>query len=176
MRIGLISDTHIPLNAEKLPLQLPSVFTGVELILHAGDIYLTSVLDELGVLAPVLAAYGDGDARIGTKMGVDLRLKKSHTINVDGVYIGLVHEIRFPGVSLEKVFDCPVDIVVRGHSHEASIETHQGVTVVNPGSATLPNHQLNKAGTVALLDIVRRKVNARIVQLDCEWGNKQGGG
>jgi len=166
MRIGIISDTHIPLNAKELPPQLAEVFAGVELILHAGDVYLSSVLDELGELAPVLAAYGDGESRLHIKMGADPRMKKSHTISVEGVCIGLVHHLRFPGASLEKVFGGPVDIAVCGHTHEASIETHQGVIIVNPGSATLPLHQVNRSGTVALLDITRGKAEARIVQLD----------
>ena len=166
MRIGIISDTHIPLNAKELPPQLAEVFAGVGLILHAGDVYLPSVLDELEALAPVLAAHGDGDSRLHIKMGADPRMKKSHTISVEGVCIGLVHHIRSPEASLEKVFGCPVDIAVCGHTHEANIETHQGVVIVNPGSATLPLHQVNRSGTVGLLDVAQGKAEAHIVQLD----------
>ena len=61
MRIGLISDTHIPDHADELPEQLKDAFRGVELILHAGDIYTIPVLDELEIIAPVLAAEGDDD-------------------------------------------------------------------------------------------------------------------
>ena len=62
MRIGLISDTHIPHDAKAIPPQVKEVFRGVDLILHAGDIYLSSVLDELEEIAPVLAARGDDDS------------------------------------------------------------------------------------------------------------------
>jgi putative phosphoesterase len=61
MRIGLLSDTHIPDVAEKLPDELMEVFQGVDLILHAGDLYTPSVLDDLERIAPVLAALGDDD-------------------------------------------------------------------------------------------------------------------
>lgn len=166
MRIGIISDTHIPLNAKELPPQLAKVFAGVEFILHAGDTYYPSVLDELEALAPVLAAYGDGDARLGVKISADLRLRESHVFSVGDVRIGLTHSLRLPGVSIEGFFGCPVDIVICGHTHEANIETYQGVVLINPGSATLPSHQENKLGTVGLLDIAQGKADVRIVQLE----------
>ncbi len=56
MRIGLLSDTHIPEVAGALPYQIAKAFKGADLILHAGDIYTTSVLDNLEHIAPVLAA------------------------------------------------------------------------------------------------------------------------
>ncbi|MBT5700037.1 MAG: YfcE family phosphodiesterase, partial [Gammaproteobacteria bacterium] len=61
MKIGLISDTHIP---EAMPELWPHVFEafrGVECILHAGDIYDFSVLDRLEQIAPVYAARGNGE-------------------------------------------------------------------------------------------------------------------
>ena len=61
MKIGLISDTHIP---EAMPELWPHVyeqFRGVECILHAGDIYQLDVIDRLGDIAPVYAARGNGD-------------------------------------------------------------------------------------------------------------------
>ena len=95
MRIGIISDTHVPLNAKELPKQLIKVFADVELILHAGDIYLASVLDELDEMAPVLAAYGDGDERMRTKIAADVRIEKRHAINIDGLCIGLGCQLRY---------------------------------------------------------------------------------
>ena len=47
MLVGLLSDTHIPDHAKKLPDQLKEVFRGVDMILHGGDIFAVSVLDEL---------------------------------------------------------------------------------------------------------------------------------
>jgi putative phosphoesterase len=62
MRVGLITDTHIPDIEEELPSQVFDVFRGGDLILHAGDIYNMSVLDELERIAPVKAAMGDDDS------------------------------------------------------------------------------------------------------------------
>ena len=57
MRIGILSDTHL-YNASMLPHQVEEVFSDLDLILHAGDIYDPSVLDRLERIAPVLAAKG----------------------------------------------------------------------------------------------------------------------
>ncbi len=62
MRIGLITDTHIPDAAGELPARIAEIFDGVDLILHAGDVYQSSVLDELERIAPVLVALGDDDS------------------------------------------------------------------------------------------------------------------
>ena len=55
MRIGLISDTRIPGSATEVPPQVTRAFEGVDLILHAGGIQATRVLDWLERIAPVKA-------------------------------------------------------------------------------------------------------------------------
>jgi len=89
MRIGLITDTHIPVAAEELPPEVAEAFEGVDLILHAGDIYRTSVLDDLEHIAPVLAASGDDDP-IDTLR--DERVKLKHVLEIEGRTLWLVHE------------------------------------------------------------------------------------
>ena len=61
MKIGLISDTHIPEAMPELWPHVYELFKGVECILHAGDIYDLAVLDELQKIAPTYAARGNGD-------------------------------------------------------------------------------------------------------------------
>jgi len=62
IKIGVISDTHIPLSANKIPDEIFKHFEGVDLILHAGDLIKLSVLDELRKIAPVEAVYGNMDS------------------------------------------------------------------------------------------------------------------
>ena len=158
MRIGLLSDTHMPDEAKELPAQIKEVFRDVDLILHAGDIYITSVLDELESIAPVLAARGDDDFGEVTK---DRRVKEKHILNVEGVTIWLRHE--WPIVTWRQPEQLP-DVIVFGHTHEATIENKEGILLVNPGSPTFPHYQL-KLGTVALLTVNSGKAEAHIVQL-----------
>ncbi len=156
MLIGLLSDTHIPDNVKELPSQLREAFRGVDLILHAGDVYDVSVLDELESLAPVLVAHGDDDAEILK----DRRAKAKHVLTVEGVTVWLVHVKPWFQPEHEK----PPDVVVFGHLHRAFLETLDGVLWVTPGSATF-NHYKPEPGTVGLLTVNSGKANAQIIQL-----------
>ena len=55
MRIGLLSDTRIPGVASEVPPQVTRAFEGVDMILHAGGIQASYVLDWLEQIAPVKA-------------------------------------------------------------------------------------------------------------------------
>ena len=166
MRIGIIADTHVPYVVKQLPQQLAMVFAGVELILHAGDVYLPSVLDELEEVAPILAAYGNGEELWRVKPDADPRMKRRHVVAVDGFRIGLKHILGAPEAPIEKSFDDPIDIAICGHTHLPSIEEYRGIFIINPGSACMPNHQMNELGTVGILDIGNNKMEIRILQLD----------
>lgn len=175
MRIGLISDTHVPYGVmgNVLPPQVKEVFKEVDLILHAGDIYEVSVLDELESLAPVLAARGDDDFELG-----DRRVKERHILNLEGFSLWLVHIMPFPSLlaslveqctelslpAKKRVADTP-DIIVFGDRHREMLKCTGEVLLVNPGSATFPNY-VWRLGTVALLTIDSGKATAHIVQLE----------
>jgi predicted phosphodiesterase len=55
---------------------------------------------------------------------------------------------------MEEVFGKAVDIVIFGHSCRVTVEEHDGVLLVNPGSPTLRN-QLRMIGNVAILELTR---------------------
>jgi uncharacterized protein len=167
MRIGLVADTHIPRDVKGLPPHIKEAFKGVDLILHAGDIYIPGVLDELATIAPVLAARGNGDWAFPE----DSRVKDCHIFDAGGFRIGLIHATilaelprrHIDGV-MKSEFGGPVDVIVFGDTHIASIEKYEGVLLINPGSPTLPNG-LFELGTVALSEINIGEIKARIVQL-----------
>ena len=64
MRIGLVTDTHIPSTIQHLWDEVKDVFAGVDLILHGGDIVTPRVLDWLEQIAPTLAAGGQQRRRL----------------------------------------------------------------------------------------------------------------
>lgn len=162
MRLGLISDTHIPEVAQELPPQIAEIFRGVDLILHCGDIYDPFVLDELERTAPVLAAMGDDDPYVTRK---DSRVKRKHVLKIEGHTLWLVHEKPASHVlaSQQKEHDNP-DIVIFGHEHATLVQRHDGVLFVNPGSPTFLNYQRGP-GTVGILDIDSDEAQASILQL-----------
>ena len=61
MKIGVLSDTHVPHAFPVLPPKVFEVFAGADLILHAGDIVSLDVLTELEAIAPVEAVAGNMD-------------------------------------------------------------------------------------------------------------------
>ena len=174
MLIGLLSDTHIGSPSKTLPPQIKGAFSNVDLILHAGDIWIPSVLDELESIAPVMAAWGDDD--LESDLGGDNRMIKGHTLLLEGVTLWLTHgkpyyalinpkeELYSSRPSGENPED-PPDVVVFGHTHFTTIEHYKDVLLVSPGSPTLPNY-IPKLGTVALLTVSSGQVQARIVQLE----------
>ncbi len=169
MLIGAISDTHIPDHVKELPQQLKQVFHGVDLILHAGDIYVTPVLDELECIAPVLAAEGDDDEGEVLR---DKRLKKEHILTFEGVTIWLCHQyviwsydglVKYEVNHWRRPEKYP-DVIVFGHIHKPALENDKDALQVCPGSATFPNYKC-EPGTVALLTVNSGKAEAKIIQL-----------
>ena len=168
MRIGLLSDTHIPVAEKGLPLEVAGAFRGVDLILHAGDIYDPSVLDDLEHIAPVFAARGDDDYLSLT----DERVKEKHVLKLEGKTLWLVHQrpyyttpprwqSRFP--TRQENYDIP-DIVVFGHEHRTVTQRLDNILFVNPGSPTFLGYRPG-LGTVGILDIDSGEADVRILQL-----------
>ena len=90
MRIGLISDTHIPEAGEELPREVFQAFKGVDLIMHAGDMHVIQVLDWLESLAPVVGALGNGDepdvvSKFRPGLPPDPRVKQAQVVTVGGL-------------------------------------------------------------------------------------------
>jgi len=164
MRIGLIADTHIPEACERLPETVFRAFRDVDLVMHAGDVYVNSVIDELAAIAPVLVAIGNGDEGSEYhrhRLERDSRIRETHLIEIEGVRVGLAHELPTPDETpgqafanaMERHFGGPVDILVQGHSHVEGTKRFGTTLVVNPGSATLPHNLEDRPGTVAILEI-----------------------
>lgn len=165
MRIGLISDTHIPEIVASIPPRVSDVFSGVDLILHAGDLSVASVLDELNAIAPVLAARGDDDYEIE-----DRRVQEIQKLTLDGLTLYLIHSSQYWARDLIKHpekhnLEKAPDIVVFGHTHRDVVHTVGNSLLVNPGSAAFPYYQL-RLGSVGLLTISGGKAEARIINLD----------
>jgi putative phosphoesterase len=172
--IGLISDTHTPETKLALPPQALEVFSGagVEMVLHAGDIYDPSCLDWLERVAPVYACEGNGDffRRIRDK-----RIERTRVLEAGGLKVGLTHGLAIPEFpphrTMESVmrneFGQPVDVIVFGDTHVEEIVTIKNVLCVNPGSPTLPRNLEHLIGTVGLLEIEEGKTpTARIIHLE----------
>lgn len=167
MKIGLISDTHIPEAMPELPHQVRTVFAGADLILHAGDLHCLDVLNWLEEIAPVLACRGNGDEGSGGREIVpeDPRLRDAAVTTAAGYALGLVHDVldpaEFPRWPIERTmefyFQRRTDLIVCGHTHVESIKQYNGVLVINPGSPTFPHNYAAQPGTVAVLELAQNR-------------------
>ena len=146
------------MDAEGIPSRIKDIFHNVDLILHAGDIYIPSVLDELERIAPVMAASGDDDY---ADVRRDRRVRERHVLLIEGTRIWLTHMMYRAWLEKEK----KPDVIVLGHSHSPGIDYRGDILTVNPGSPTCP-HYGNDVGTVAILEINSGKAEASIVPLE----------
>jgi putative phosphoesterase len=163
MRVVVLSDTHAPRRWKTCPPRVAAHLRGAELILHAGDVCVPEVLDELSGYAPVRAVCGNNDGPDVVAWGAPETLE----LDIAGLPIAMIHDSgqatgrtarmrrRFPGA----------DLVVFGHSHIPLDQTGDGVRIFNPGSPTDRRRQPH--GTIGLLDIADgRLARAEIVEVD----------
>jgi putative phosphoesterase len=133
-RLLLISDTHIPGRARRLPDAVLKAADVADLVIHAGDWVAASVLDELEQHADVLGVWGNND-------GADLRGRLPEVARsvIDGVRFAVVHETgQASGRETRMDAAYPdVDVLVFGHSHIPwDTVTPRGMRLLNPGSPT----------------------------------------
>lgn len=159
MKIGVISDTHVPTVVKALPPVIFDIFNGVDLILHAGDLVELSVLDDLMAIAPVEAVAGNVD-----ESEVQLKFPVKKVIPIGNYSVGLIHgkfRIDIQREMIRKEFDA-VDLIVYGHSHTPFWGKIDGVYYLNPGSPTDKRHA--PYNSVALLEI-GSEFKAEIIRL-----------
>ena len=140
MLIGLISDTHITQKRGKLSEKIFEEFKDVDLILHAGDITIGDVLNDLKKIAPVIAVLGNNDK---------LDLNKQEIIEIDDKTILLVHGDKIKDLYAFGL-EYGADIVVSGHTHKPKCERIDNMLLINPGSTSRPKES---GASIALLKI-----------------------
>lgn len=157
MKVVVLADTHAPRRWRSCPPRVAEHLRGADLILHAGDVCVGSVLAELAAYAPVHAVKGNND-------GPDVIAPETLELDLDGLRVAMIHDSgpakgrmarmrrRFPAAQL----------VVFGHSHIPLDETGDGPRLFNPGSPTDRRRQPH--GTLGLLSVERGALReARIV-------------
>ncbi|HVE79118.1 MAG TPA: metallophosphoesterase family protein [Gemmatimonadaceae bacterium] len=149
--LGLIADTHGLVRPD-----VHAALAGVELILHAGDVGGDEVLDELALIAPVRAVYGNTDPPGAPRMTETVEL------SVGGVRVHVSHGHEVGGPTPARLLArYDADVVVYGHTHRQLVTRAEGRLAVNPGAAgprrfdVLPSvARLTIAGGVAEVELV----------------------
>lgn len=148
--LGLISDTHGLLRPEAA-----RALHGCDHIVHAGDIGGPAILEALRGIAPLTAVRGNNDHGPWAEA-----LQDTECMLLGGVAVGVIHDLahldRHPALA-------GVRVVVCGHSHRPAAHDHDGVLVVNPGSAGPRRFSLPIA--VARLEIAAGTLRTHIIEL-----------
>ncbi len=165
MRIGILSDTHLPnliRELDELGPEPARFFSTVDLIMHGGDLSSPMVLDWLEQFAPVVCTIGNNDPI------VDPRCKDIEVLEIEGWRLGMIHSLKRgfrPMAELQQLFPAAVDIMIAGDTHQECLEYRDGVVLLNSGSPTFPQHKDLRLGTVGLLELGWRTLHAEIVLL-----------
>jgi len=135
MRLVLISDTHLPVRAKKLPAAVWEAIDEADVVIHAGDWVSVDLLDQLEHRAErLIGCWGNNDGQILRE-----RLPEVARVTLDGLSVAVVHETgqaKGREERCEKAYP-GVDLLVFGHSHIPwDTTTPRGLRLLNPGSPT----------------------------------------
>lgn len=162
MKIGVLSDTHIPNAAPSLPQKLLEGLKGVDMIIHAGDLLELKVLDTLRKNCPnVVAVRGNMDwGEAGAS------LKEKEFIKAGKFKIGVTHGRGAPDKLVDLLSgmfageNC--DIIIFGHSHNPFNEKIGNTLYFNPGSPTDKVYSdFNSYGIIE----IGEKIEAKIIRI-----------
>ena len=150
-KIGIISDTHGLLRPEAL-LRL----SGVDHIIHGGDIGGPDIISALRDLAPITAIRGNVDT--GDWAG---EFPETARVRLAERSIFVLHDLKT--LSFDPVA-AGTDVVVSGHSHVPKIDEVGGVLYLNPGSAGRRRFKLPI--TLATLEVTAAEMRPVIHDLE----------
>ncbi|TDU83208.1 hypothetical protein EV138_5670 [Kribbella voronezhensis] len=135
MRLVLISDTHLPVRAKRLPDRVWDAIDQADVVIHAGDWVSVELLDELESRSRrLIGCWGNNDGPV-----LRARLPEVARASLDGLEVAVVHET---GASRGREERCEsafpgVELLVFGHSHIPwDSTTPKGLRLLNPGSPT----------------------------------------
>ena len=100
---------------------------GSDLIIHAGDVGDSKILDALREIAPLVAIRGNIDTSEWAKS-----LPKTAVAQAGSVNIYVLHDLKSLDLNPKAA---GFHIVASGHSHKPERSERDGILYVNPGSA-----------------------------------------
>ena len=162
LRIGVISDTHGLFDEA-----IPSIFDGVDAIIHAGDIGAIEIIRRLQQIAPVFAVEGNNDS-FGEFPEERTEELAGHRLIIRHIF-GELHQLRQRDRHM--VERIQPDVLVFGHSHRPYQQMLGKTMLFNPGSAGPRRFSLPR--TAGMLTLRRSGVEAVIINLHPSDGKRE---
>jgi hypothetical protein len=153
--IGVIADTHI--SGTRVQNEVLDLFEQreVDLIIHAGDLVVLDVLDDLEKIAPVVAVAGNMDGP-----AVRAKLPRITAIQVNKFKLGVIHDTINP--FSDKLKRMAVvngwDVVIFGHTHRPELRNEKGIWFMNPGSPSKPILAKPSVGIITITDEIKPEI------------------
>ena len=137
-KIVVLSDTHLPVRAAKIPEQIIEQIRSADLIIHAGDHQTIEVVELLQAYGKYIGVAGNMDSDDAAE-----QLPEKAIVNIKNgdkeFKIGVTHGSGPPQGLPERVanfFGEKLDCIIFGHSHHPFNEELNGALMFNPGSPT----------------------------------------
>lgn len=189
IRLGVLSDTHLPYRLPRLPSSVVETFVGagVDLILHAGDVDDPRALEPLSRVAPVIAVQGNVHLKDLSRGGAELPfhvelmlcgyrliVTHGHRRGMIGLwsYAAVVTAYRLRLLTREQINRRIVrrlhrlfpwaDVVVFGHTHQPFQTWRSRTFFFNPGGVSQDEGDMPSLG---ILSLGPDRVEAEIVPL-----------
>jgi putative phosphoesterase len=147
MKIGVISDTHLKGVGQRLIDIYDQYFSGVDMIVHAGDLVSMEIADFLSQ-KPLYVVQGNMDTQ-----DIRERFPEKEIIEADGFRLGLIHGWGSP-FGMERRIRSQfnnVDAIIFGHSHRPANHRDGGVLFFNPGTAS--GFAISGSHSIGILDL-----------------------
>jgi putative phosphoesterase len=151
IRVGVLSDTHGYLNPA-----IASIFSGVEHIVHTGDVESPEILAELARTAPITPIRGNMDFG-----GWASQIPREEMLTLGDVTIYALHDLSRLALDPEAA---GIDVVLSGHTHKPEAYWQGPRLFLNPGSASYP--RAGRSPSVAVLTIEGARIRYRFVDLE----------
>lgn len=130
--IAVISDSHIPKRAEKMPEEFHEQLEKADISVHCGDFVSEEFKDELEEHGELVAVKGNCD---------HFDLEPSETFEKEELKFGAYHGTGITPrghhptlVNTAETISC--DVLFHGHSHQEEAVKKDGKILINPGSCT----------------------------------------
>lgn len=135
MPVAIVGDTHIPSRATAIPTRFRERMRAADHVPHTGDFDSEAAFANQRALSPDLTA-------VTGNMDPALDLPAVATVDLNGLTVVLTHGTGSPASWHDRVASlvagegAPPRVGVAGHTHEVVDTVHDGVRLLNPGSAT----------------------------------------
>jgi uncharacterized protein len=158
VKIGILSDTHLDRATDSFKSAIKTIFSDVDIIIHAGDMIGMGVYEYLSNWE-LKAVRGNMDNHDLRSILPDKRIEEIH-----GKKIGIIHgkgPPYFVETFVSNEFD-GVDAIIFGHSHVPCHVKKGNIVMFNPGSFRKP---FTPPGTAGIMEISDNEIMFRLLEV-----------